>query len=262
MNSRLKSAIILIPIIILFIYLAPPILWLALTLILGFLAMSEYYALTLVETTSKDRSFGYMLNAVSIIIVYLTESVSFAAFLAFLALAFHHIIKLEDHDDLVNYFLRDLLGMFYCAIMPSYILLIRLLDGSSYIYLLLITIWAIDTSAYYVGSSIGKIKLIPEISPKKTVEGAIGGTVGAIIVLITARALYFKNFSLSDAIIFGLALSFSAQIGDLFESLLKRARGVKDSGDLIPGHGGILDRLDSLLFAAPAFFYFTLFLNL
>ena len=123
-------------------------------------------------------------------------------------------------------------------------------------------IWSVDTAAYYVGSAIGHNKLIPNISPNKTIEGAIGGTFGAVIVAVAAKIFFFKNFSLTEAVMLGIIISITAQFGDLFESLLKRAGGVKDSGNLIPGHGGILDRIDSLLFAAPAFYYFTLYLNI
>lgn len=261
-QRRVISAAIIIPIVILFIHFAPPMPWLALIIVLGHLALKEYHNMALIELTKGDKTFSYLLNATLIAAVYFTESVSFAMFIAFFALAFFHLVKPEDHDDIVGYFLRDLLGAIYCAILPSFIMLIRFLDGKEYIYLLLVTIWAVDTFAYYTGSLIGKNKLIKNISPKKTWEGTIGGTVGAILVVIAAKYIHFSNFSIKEAVVFGVVLSVTGQVGDLFESLLKRAKGIKDSGSLIPGHGGMLDRLDSLLFAAPAFFYFTLFLNL
>jgi phosphatidate cytidylyltransferase len=261
-QKRVMSAVVLIPLILLFIFFAPPILWLVLVLAIGLVSLSEYQKLTPVEVSNGDRTFSYIVNGLIIVSVFVTESISFAMFLTFFLCSFYHIIKKEDHANIVSYFLRDFLGAVYTAVLPSYIMLIRFMDGRAYIYLLLITIWAVDSSAYYVGSTIGKNKLIPNISPKKTMEGTVGGIIGAIIVLVLAKLFYFTNFSASQAVIFGFILSITAQVGDLFESLLKRAGGVKDSGDLIPGHGGMLDRIDSLLFAAPAFFYFTLFLNL
>jgi phosphatidate cytidylyltransferase len=260
--KRIKSAAILIPVIILFIFFAPSFLYLILVLALGSLSFKEYYKMTHVRTNKKERNFGYALNAVSIIIIYFTESVSFAILLAFIVLAFHNMIKNKKCDVLLYNFLKDLLGVVYCAVLPSYIMLIRLMDGKEYIILLIVTVWMVDAFAYYTGTLIGRKKLLPRISPKKTYAGAVGGLIGAIVVTILARRYYFVNFSIAVAVILGAFLSFAAQLGDMFESLIKRASGVKDSGDLIPGHGGLLDRIDSLLFAAPALFYFTMFLNL
>jgi len=260
-KNRVISAAVLIPVVILFIYFAPSQLWLALVLAIGIIALGEYHNMV-PQISSADKLFSQILVGVAIILAFYTENIAFVGFITFFLLTVYHIRKKEDHNALVRYFLRDLLGIIYCTLLPSYILLIRIMDGRSYIYLLLITIWSIDTAAYYVGSAIGKHKLIENISPKKTIEGSIGGTFGAVIVCVTAKIFYFTNFSLVEAVMLGIVLSVSAQFGDLFESLLKRAGGIKDSGNLIPGHGGILDRIDSMLFAAPAFYYFTLFLHL
>ena len=260
--KRITSAAILIPTIILFIYFAQPLLWLFLILIIGTLALNEFNNMSLFDVKSSDKRFTFFINAITIASVYFTESTAFAALFAFIAVAFYHLIKPDTHKDILKYILKDMLGIFYCGVLPSYIMLIRILDGKIYICLLLLTIWTVDTAAYYVGCSIGRRKLIPNISPNKTWEGSIGGVIGAVALLIAAKIMYFTNFSFLEATIFGIILSVTAQIGDLFESLLKRAKGIKDSGDLIPGHGGMLDRIDSLLFTAPVFFYFTLFFSL
>ncbi len=112
-------------------------------------------------------------------------------------------------------------------------------------------IWICDSAAYYVGRSIGKNKLFPRVSPNKSWEGAIGGFVFAVLTALGAKFLYLDYLQLHEAIILGIIVGVFGQLGDLFESLLKRDAGVKDSSNLIPGHGGVLDRFDSLLFVAP-----------
>ena len=128
--------------------------------------------------------------------------------------------------------------------------------GTALVFLPLILTWAQDTGAYAVGRTMGRRKLIPKVSPGKTVEGAIGG----IIVTVLACWLYVRfalvphaqlGLSPTGIIVFGVAVSIAAQVGDLAESLLKREAGVKDSSHIIPGHGGVLDRFDSLLFVLP-----------
>jgi phosphatidate cytidylyltransferase len=123
--------------------------------------------------------------------------------------------------------------------------------GPRLILFLLVTIWGCDSFAYYVGKNFGRHKLAPEVSPKKTIEGAIGGFAGSLLVAVGAAALFVPEFRLPEAAIIGGMASTAGQIGDLVESMFKRGAGVKDSGSFLPGHGGFYDRVDSLLFAAP-----------
>jgi phosphatidate cytidylyltransferase len=116
-----------------------------------------------------------------------------------------------------------------------------------------------DSAAYYTGSAFGKNRLYPLVSPKKSIEGACGGLVGSLCGTMLAKFTFFPQLTISDAVITALVVGMVGQAGDLFESLLKRSFGVKDSGTLIPGHGGVLDRLDSILFAAPITYYYVLF---
>lgn len=119
-----------------------------------------------------------------------------------------------------------------------------------FVFLLVFSTWASDTFAFAAGKAVGKNKLCPSISPGKTREGALGGCIGTIVVALIF-SLIFK-FSLLHGLAIGLIVAIMAPLGDLVESVLKRTCGIKDSGNIIPGHGGILDRFDSLLFAAPA----------
>lgn len=128
--------------------------------------------------------------------------------------------------------------------------------GRDLTVLLFWVVWLSDAGAFIVGSRWGRHKLAPAISPGKTIEGAAGALVAAVGAALIAKAWFFTRLTLSQAILLGLLLGFTGMIGDLAESLLKRAAAVKDSGWLFPGHGGMLDRADSLLFAAPVLFYY------
>jgi phosphatidate cytidylyltransferase len=123
--------------------------------------------------------------------------------------------------------------------------------GPRLILFLLVTIWGCDSFAYYVGKNFGRHKLAPEVSPKKTIEGSIGGLVGSVLVAVGAALLFVPEFRPVEAALIGGLASTAGQLGDLVESLFKRGAGVKDSGHFLPGHGGFYDRVDSLLFAAP-----------
>ena len=132
-------------------------------------------------------------------------------------------------------------------------------DGRAVVLLLMLVIVVSDSAQYYTGRAFGRRKLSPAISPKKTVEGAIGGVVFGTLTM-TLGGLYVFRSPLWTLAILGAVLSLLGIVGDLFESLLKRSAGVKDSSNLIPGHGGVLDRIDSWLFAAPVYYAFVRFI--
>lgn len=160
-----------------------------------------------------------------------------------------------------------LFGMLYIPLLLSFGLLLRYLpDARQGFWYLLITVlgaYASDTGAYFVGSTMGKRKLAPEISPNKTLEGAIGGLVLSFLIVFgmveLSRAWAPPGVNIYDAVTFGILVSSAAQLGDLAESVIKRSLGAKDSGRFLPGHGGLLDRLDSVMFALPVAFYFLAF---
>lgn len=129
-------------------------------------------------------------------------------------------------------------------------------QGRASIFFLLSVIWASDTAAFYTGRWIGKRKLAPRISPGKTVEGVIGGLLGSVVVAILFQRYWMKDLSLTAIVLLAAILNGAGVLGDLVESAMKRGAGVKDSSTLIPGHGGILDRIDSLLFAIPVMYYY------
>lgn len=152
-----------------------------------------------------------------------------------------------------------LFGVFYVAWLLGHLILIRhMTDGSFLIFFLFLVTWANDTAAYYVGTFWGRHQMAPRISPKKTWEGAIGGVLGSVAAAFACRAWFLDSLSATDAAALGLLVGVMAPLGDLCESVLKRSAGVKDSGGIIPGHGGVLDRMDSLIFTAPVLYYYLL----
>jgi phosphatidate cytidylyltransferase len=147
------------------------------------------------------------------------------------------------------------LGTAYVGGLLSFASTLRALpEGRELIYFLVLTTWAGDIAAFYVGSRFGREPLAPRISPKKTVEGALGGMVATMLVAIAGSPWIWPRLPWAVAAVLGLLLNIVGILGDLCESAVKRGAGVKDSGDLIPGHGGVLDRLDSLMFACPVLY--------
>lgn len=162
-----------------------------------------------------------------------------------------------------------LLGVFYLGTFGSTLIGIRefypnvddiYYNGGYLIISIFTSIWICDSAAFFGGTALGKHKLFPRVSPKKSWEGAIFGFVFAILAMILAKSLVLDFLSLKDAIAIGFITGTFGQIGDLIESLLKRDAGVKDSSNLIPGHGGIFDRFDSLLYSAPIIYLYLTYL--
>lgn len=167
-------------------------------------------------------------------------TIIFIIFLLFFTVASKNKFSFEQASVL-------LLATLYIGIGFSYLIVLRS-EGINFLLFVLFTIWATDTGAYFVGRSFGKRKLWPAISPNKTVGGAIGGLIIAMIVGIAFQFIYPFNFSLFSVVLLSSMISIMGQIGDLVASALKRHFNVKDAGSIFPGHGGVLDRFDSLLF--------------
>lgn len=149
------------------------------------------------------------------------------------------------------------LGIYYIVFFMFHIVLIADSTYASLVWMVFITAWATDTSAYFTGVFFGRTKLCPAISPKKTVEGAIGGIIGSTI-MSGIFAKYFAPDLIYHGMVLGFLGSIFAQAGDLTASVFKRHAGIKDYGKIMPGHGGILDRFDSILFTAPVVYYYVI----
>lgn len=148
-------------------------------------------------------------------------------------------------------------GFMYIAGLLSFQWFLRETDlGLKYIFLLYISVWFSDSAAYYIGTSMGKNKLSPKISPNKTVEGAFGSVFGGVLGTLLAKFIFsIPGLSMGAAILIGATMGVTAMIGDLIESMFKRDAGVKDSSSFIPGHGGILDKLDGMLVSGPVLYF-------
>jgi phosphatidate cytidylyltransferase len=160
-------------------------------------------------------------------------------------------------------------GLFYPAVFFGFMILLRELPnelgmeyklGGKWLLLMLIIIWICDTAAYFIGKAVGKHKLFFRISPHKTVEGAVAGLVFSFITAYIFHLTYIEDLTLLQCMIIALIAGTIGQIGDLVESLFKRDAGVKDSSNLLPGHGGMLDRFDAPLFVAPVVYLYLKFI--
>lgn len=153
-----------------------------------------------------------------------------------------------------------LFGVFYIGWFLAYLYRIYTLDaGKMYLLYLLLVVWLGDSLALCTGRWWGHHPLAPHISPRKTIEGALGGWGGSLVGAFLAQVSFLSVWSSVDSLITGTLIAGLGQIGDLSESLVKRSVGAKDSSELIPGHGGLLDKIDGLLFSAPAFYYYLVY---
>lgn len=153
-----------------------------------------------------------------------------------------------------------LLAFLYIPFLLMHLVLLRQTPfGIQWLIVIMLIVMTNDSAAYYSGSAFGKHRLYQLVSPKKSIEGAIGGLLGSLVGTMLAKFTFFPQLTFTDAVVTAILVGMVGQAGDLFESLLKRSFGVKDSGTIIPGHGGVLDRLDSILFAAPITYYYVLF---
>ena len=257
-SSRVKTAGVALPLIVLLLAFAPK--WLFFILLLAVLALvgGEGWSLFFGEGGGFILhgpvwflSFLLFIAAYLGGVVALSGALTIAVFVLVLLL-FEAGLEAEA----LPRFAMAVLFILYLPFFFAHLLLIwDLPDGRSLVALVFMVTWGGDAFSYYCGTFWGKRKLSPTISPNKTVEGFLAGLFGGAFFALTLNWLGFISIAWNEAVVLGLAANFLGQMGDLFESYLKRSRGIKDSGGLIPGHGGFLDRVDSVLFAAPVVFY-------
>jgi phosphatidate cytidylyltransferase len=255
---RIYTVLVLAPLLYAIIRYLPPLAFSGVVVLAGALALFEFYRLCF-----SDRSHFWLTGIglagfAAVILGAHRPDIIVPSLLATLV----GIISVPLFSRLpLEQSLRDgamtLFGVLYLGLTLGPLSMTRLLpQGEWLIFFLLLVTWASDTAAYYVGTFYGRHRVAPTISPKKTVEGLVGGLIGAIIVAYAVRWWFLPELSGLDCLILGTLLTITGLWGDLTESAMKRSVGIKDSGGILPGHGGMLDRLDSLLFTAPAFYYY------
>ena len=259
-RRRISAALVFIPLFYMLVRYLPPIAFFGLVVGASWLALVELYGL---HFHSRPATLAIATGGVmtTFVLSHLQwpDALPLGLLLLFVMTAillFYLVSKQDLSRSLVDVSVL-IFGTLYIGFTLGHLLLTRALpDGIFLIFFVVLVTWAGDTGAYYAGMSMGRTPLAPRISPNKTVEGLLGGCLLAVVIALIARAWFIPSFTILDAIVLGLVLTVVGLIGDLSESMFKRSAGVKDSGGLIPGHGGVLDRLDSLLLTAPTYYYY------
>jgi phosphatidate cytidylyltransferase len=258
------TAVIALPLLVLLLFKAPPVATVALVAVACAIGLWELFAMLAARGLVPFRAVGAVCAAaffLSIAEPGLLAAPALPAIAVAIAAAALH--RAKEMPTSVPAAAATLFAVAYVGALGGTIAALRTLppaaEGAWRVMLLLAIVMTSDTFAYFAGSAFGRHKLAPLISPGKTVEGLAGGLIGGIVAALLVRRFGLPEIAATTAVVLGLVVSAFGVTGDLVESLLKRWSGVKDSGHLFPGHGGMLDRLDSLLFGAPVLYYY--FLN-
>ena len=261
--ARVLSALVLIPVVVATVWFLPPVATLILATAVAVLAFIEYAAIvraldvhlpatvTGIGVAAACVSVGASL--VSIDLLLMTAVIAFGA----LAVASGTPRPRVLHDAAAAAFALAYIGLPLGALAA-----VRTIAGREAVLLLMLTIVVSDSAQFYCGRAFGRRPLAPTVSPKKTVEGAVGGMLFGTLAMSLGGRWLFPEADPLLLVLVSAAISALGMVGDLFESLLKRSAGVKDSSHIIPGHGGVLDRIDSWLFAAPLYYAFVRYLRI
>lgn len=286
LKKRILSGVIFVPVVAFLVWweiFGYPVPFLVLVCLITALLLIEFYRLSSLVGAQIPQSVGVVLGLLWVISAFfedffnqrlglgLTKFINFELLIYLLIFIpfVYQIIKRESAASFATMFIFFAGTIYIGWLFGRHLILTRMgfqadasrivPDGVAFIFLFIAIIWCGDTGAYGIGKSLGRHKLIPAISPGKTVEGAIGGLFFGTIGGIAIKYAFLPELAVGHVIILGCLLGVVGQISDLGESLLKRDAGVKDSGNLIPGHGGIFDRCDSMIFTAPVFYYYLRF---
>ena len=267
--TRVLSALVLLPVVIGTIWFLPSYATLVLALIAAVLAFSEYAAIATALGAYVPGGIGGAAVILACVAIWKTGAsnpalldivlLSALVVVGALSVARAHPGPSVLADVGATMFAPIYIGLPLGAL--AAVRAERVGGGREAVLLLLVVIVVSDSAQYYTGRAFGKRPLSPAISPKKTVEGAVGGVVFGTVAMIAGARWVFPSTPVWALVLLGAVISLLGIVGDLFESLLKRSAGVKDSSHLIPGHGGVLDRIDSWLFAAPVYYVFVRFLQ-
>jgi len=266
--ARLATAAVLAPLLWLTIKRAPPLLFVVLSIGVILAACWELYRMLRQRGAQPFVWLGLALAAALLVAYSYTERMiepRMVLAVAALVVSLGAMRFRSDPGQMLETIVQTLFPIVFVALTMGYVIALRgIADplGSDLVLLLFICVIFGDTAAYYVGTLVGRHRLAPKISPNKTWEGAVGALVGSVLGAGVAHAWFYQSLPLRHVVPVGVVLGAAGLLGDLSESVIKRACGVKDSSSLLPGHGGCLDRTDNLLFSAPIlFYYYQLFLG-
>ena len=248
---RVASAIVGLPLLGLLIFWRQPLGFAVFCLVAAGVGLCEYVGMMLKGQARSERIAVIVIGVAFVAAVYFRPDVGVAwAMAAVVLIAAVILSRAKDMATASAHLAAAGFGIFYVGgLIVALPLLHRdAVHGRLWVTVALAVTFVCDTGAYFVGRSLGRHKLAPAVSPGKTVEGGVGGLGASVGFMFIARATFFPSLTVRDCLLVGLAAGILGPIGDLTESMLKRSAGVKDSGKLIPGHGGILDRIDAVLF--------------
>jgi phosphatidate cytidylyltransferase len=259
--KRLVSAFCILPPLIFLVRYGSSVLFLLLLTIIVGVGLIEFYRMIAAKELPCWQWLGVAFGLILPLAFYLGGEATQAVVAAVVILTLMTgLFVQQDLATSVQSAAFTLLGVFYVGWLLSYLILLRLLSaGPFYIFYIFGVVWLGDAVAMYVGKCLGQHKLAPIVSPGKTIEGAVGGICGSLCGAALGGFWFLEHLTLTQLLTIGGILAVLGQVGDLSESLLKRSVGIKDSGVLIPGHGGILDKVDGILFGAPALYYYVLY---
>jgi phosphatidate cytidylyltransferase len=260
--ARVLSALVLLPVVVGTVWFLPPIATVALAAIAGVLAFLEYAAIAEALGARIPRTVMAVAVAAACIAVAISvPPVELVLLSALIVVGAFAVGSGSPRAGVLADAAASLFAVLYIGLPLGAIAAVRVDGGREAVLLLLVTIVVSDSAQYYSGRAFGRVPLAPAISPKKTREGAIGGFVFGTATMTVGVLRLFPDAQPVLATLCAATVVVLGIVGDLFESLLKRSAGMKDSSHLIPGHGGVLDRIDSWLFAGPVFYVFVRFLR-
>ncbi len=260
MRARVITALVALPLIVLLVAFDRA--WHLFSLFIFILtlgALGEYFCMAFPDQR-KERFLGIGFGILVSLVVFHPEVAEPGLFLAlvWVGLVSSYLLFSGDLEDKYQHLGWTLLGVLYVGFLfPHFVLIHRGSQGVQWVFWLLLVVFLSDTAAYVTGMALGKRKLYPQVSPGKTVEGAIGALLISVLAGTLGARFLLPNLTWFEAVLLSLVVGLLAQVGDLVESWIKRVFSVKDSGRLLPGHGGLLDRLDSLIFPAVFIAYYT-----
>jgi phosphatidate cytidylyltransferase len=242
-------------------------------MIVNVIGLLEFYKLTEYMGHRPFKLFGIIMSVVLLFLFFINNAeVTFTNdntiftsmfFAVLVTVPFFFILARKSIDKGIIDFSLTVFGVLYLSWTLGHFIALRSMApyGSHYVLFVFVVTWSVDIAGYFIGIRYGKHKIVPIVSPKKTIEGSIAGFVCAIITAVIYKLILIKTMPIKDALVLGALIGIFAQIGDFSESIIKRNANQKDSGNLIPGHGGMLDRCDSFILVVPIVYYYLRFIG-